>query len=90
MPRYEPRWVEIAERQRDNLPAVARRLVNRRIEELLRDPTGDPAATYDGVEDEWSIPIGGGAGHQTSIMNSGLLTLLTNLKPSDVQYSTVL
>ena len=62
MPRYEPRWVEVAERQRDNLPAVARRLVNRRIEELPEDPTGDPAATYDGVEDEGSIPIGGGAG----------------------------
>jgi hypothetical protein len=62
MPRYEPRWVEIAERQRDNLPAAGRRLVNRRIEELLEDPASNPAATYDGVEDEWSIPIGAGAG----------------------------
>jgi hypothetical protein len=61
MPRYQPRWVEVAERQRDNLPAAARRLVDRRIEELLEDPTGNPAA-YDGVEDEWSIPIGDGAG----------------------------
>jgi hypothetical protein len=62
MSRYEPRWVEVAERQRDNLPVAARRLVNCWIAELLEDPTGNPAAVYDSVEDEWSIPIGVGAG----------------------------
>jgi hypothetical protein len=62
MPRYEPRWVKVAGQQRDNLPVAARRLVKRRIDELLEDPTGNPAATYDGVEDEWSIPIGADAG----------------------------
>ena len=56
MPRYMARWLEIAQEQRDSLPATTRRLVDRRIEELLEDPTGDPHALYYRRFDEWSIP----------------------------------
>jgi hypothetical protein len=50
-------WLEIAQEQRDSLPATTRRLVDRRIEELLADPTGDPHALYYRRFDEWSIPF---------------------------------
>jgi hypothetical protein len=57
MPRYMSRWLGIAQEQRDSLPATTRRLVDRRIEELLEDPTGDPHALYYRRFDEWSIPF---------------------------------
>ncbi|MGH3367029.1 MAG: hypothetical protein ACRDOY_07490 [Nocardioidaceae bacterium] len=61
MPRYTARWLEIAQEQRDSLPAATRRLVDRRIEELLEDPAGDPHALYYQRFDEWSIPFAFGA-----------------------------
>jgi len=57
MPRYMARWLEIAQEQRDSLPATTRRLVDHRIEELLEDPTGDPHALHYRRFDEWSIPF---------------------------------
>lgn len=57
MPCYTARWLEIAQKQRDSLPVSTRRLVDRRIEELLEDPTGDPHALYYRRFDEWSIPF---------------------------------
>jgi hypothetical protein len=57
MPRYTERWLEIAQEQRDSLPETTRQLVDRRIEELLEDPTGDPHALCYQRFDEWSIPF---------------------------------
>ncbi len=61
MPRYPARRLEIAQEQRDSLPTTTRGLVDRRIEELLADPTGDPHARYYRRFDEWSIPFAFGA-----------------------------
>jgi hypothetical protein len=57
-----PAWVAIAEELYDNLSATTRQLVDRRIEELLEDPTGNPHTKYDAQFDQWSVPIGTGAG----------------------------
>ncbi|MDQ2790994.1 MAG: hypothetical protein M3Y73_15275 [Actinomycetota bacterium] len=62
MPRYERSWLEIAQEQYDSLPATTRRLVDRRVEELLDDPTGNPDATYYRRFDEWIIPFGADEG----------------------------
>lgn len=63
MPRYEARWVEIAEKQRECLPADTRRLVNERIKELLENPTSTPGAVYyDPPLDRWSVPVGASVG----------------------------
>lgn len=61
MPRYTERWLEVAQEQRGSLPEATRQLVDRRIEELLEDPTGDPHALYYRRFDEWSIPLAFGA-----------------------------
>ncbi|MGB8199871.1 MAG: hypothetical protein WCF33_09295 [Pseudonocardiaceae bacterium] len=61
MPGYPARWLEIAQEQHDSLPVTTRRLLDRRIEELLEDPTGDPHALYYRRFDEWSIPFAFGA-----------------------------
>jgi hypothetical protein len=61
MPGYTARWLEIAQEQRDSLPATTRWLVDRRIKELLEDPTGDTRALYYRRFDEWSVPFAFGA-----------------------------
>ncbi|MDQ4009850.1 MAG: hypothetical protein M3228_03955 [Actinomycetota bacterium] len=61
MPRYTECWLEIAQEQRGSLTEATRQLVDRRIEELLEDPTGDPHALYYRRFDEWSIPFAFGA-----------------------------
>lgn len=62
MPRYTLRGVDIAEELYDNLLASTRQLVDRRIEELLEDPTGNPPTQYDEQFDQWSVPIGADEG----------------------------
>lgn len=62
MPRYTLQSVEVADRQYENLPESTRRLVDRRIEELLENPTGNPHKEYDPQFDQWSIPIGDDTG----------------------------
>ncbi len=57
MPRYEARWLEETRAQYDSFPEAIRRLIGRRIEELRKDPTGDPQARYYQRHDEWSIPF---------------------------------
>jgi hypothetical protein len=64
MPGYTARWLEIAQEQRDSLPATTRWLVDRRIKELLEDPTGDPRALYYRRFDEWSVPFAFGANEE--------------------------
>lgn len=59
MPRYT--WMlggEEARKQWANLPEDTRPLVNRRIEELLKNPTGHPDREYDDVFALHTIPIG--------------------------------
>ena len=62
MPRYTPRRLEFFQEQYDSLPVTMRQLVDRRIEELLEDPTGNPYATYDEQFDQWSVPVGPNGG----------------------------
>ena len=49
---------EVARKQYTDLPESTRRLVDRRIEELLEDPRGNPHVEYDEQFDQYSIPIG--------------------------------
>lgn len=58
MPRYGPVWLEIAEQQYRELPDDLRDLVDRRLAELLEDPTADPDAVYNEPSDQWSIALG--------------------------------
>jgi hypothetical protein len=57
MQRYTLKSVTEADRQYANLPEVTRRLADRRIQELLENPTGNPEKQYDPQFDQWSIPI---------------------------------
>ncbi|MBV9057541.1 MAG: hypothetical protein JOZ09_00085 [Pseudonocardiales bacterium] len=54
MPRYKLKSDTEADRQYANLPEATRRLADRRIQELLDDPTGN----LDQQFDQWSVPIG--------------------------------
>lgn len=58
MPRYGPVWLEIAEQQYRDLPADLRDLVDRRLAQLLENPTADPDAVYNKRSDQWSVPLG--------------------------------
>lgn len=58
MPRYKLTSVTEADRQYANLPEATRRLADRRIQELLDDPTGNLGQQYDQQFDQWSVPIG--------------------------------
>lgn len=58
MPDYLPIWLEIARGQYDELSVEVRELVDRRLEQLLRDPVGDRSAVYDERSDQWSVPLG--------------------------------
>jgi hypothetical protein len=58
VPRYTLKSVAEADRQYANLPEDTRRLADRRIQELLENPIGNPDKQYDSQFDQWSIPIG--------------------------------
>ena len=58
MPRYTLKLVTEADQQYASLPEATRRLADRRIQELLENPTGNPDKQYDQRFDQWSIPIG--------------------------------
>lgn len=62
MPRYTLKSVEEADEQYANLLETTRRLADRRIQELLENPTSNPHKQYDLQYDQWSIPIGGDTG----------------------------
>lgn len=82
MPRYTLQSVEVADRQYANLPESTRRLVDRRIEELLENPTGNPHKEYDPQFDQWSIPIGDDTGWILySIENNARRVILLRFLP---------
>ena len=58
MPRYKLKSVTEADRQYANLPEATRRLADRRIQELLDDPTGNLDQQYNQQFDQWSVPLG--------------------------------
>jgi hypothetical protein len=57
MPRYGPVWLQIAGQQYRDLPEDLRGLVDRRLAELLENPTSDPDAVYNKRSDQWSVPL---------------------------------
>lgn len=58
MPRHTLKSVAEADRQYANLPEATRWLADRRIQELLDDPTGKLDQQYDEQFDQWSVPVG--------------------------------
>ena len=58
MPRSRLIWLEVADRQYHDLPDRMRVLVDRRLVQLLENPTADPDADYNERLDQWSVPLG--------------------------------
>ncbi|MBV9161729.1 MAG: hypothetical protein JO281_09305 [Pseudonocardiales bacterium] len=85
MPRYTLKSVTEADRQYAILPEATRRLADRRIQELLDNPTGNPDKQYDQQFDQWSIPIGDDKGWivYTVVKNTRLVILLRFLPGLD-------
>ncbi|PZS37167.1 MAG: hypothetical protein DLM62_20700 [Pseudonocardiales bacterium] len=82
MPRYTLKSVAEADRQYANLPGDTRRLVDRCIQELLDNPTGNPAKQYDPQFAQWSIPIGNDKGWVVyGIVENARLVILLRLLP---------
>jgi hypothetical protein len=51
-------WLQIAEQQHHELPEDLRALTDRRIAQLLENPTADRDADYNPTSDQWSVPLG--------------------------------
>jgi hypothetical protein len=85
MPRYTLKSVTEADRQYANLPEATRLLADRRIQELLDNPIGNPDSEYDSQFDQWSIPIGHDKGWIVYVIveNARLVTLLRFLPGLD-------
>jgi mRNA-degrading endonuclease RelE of RelBE toxin-antitoxin system len=83
MPRYT--WKlggDEARKQWANLPEDTRRLVNRRIEELLENPTGDLDREYDARRALHLIPIGEGKGYiQYAVVEDARLVIVYRFPP---------
>jgi hypothetical protein len=58
MSRYAERWLEIARQQYLDLPERLRVLVDRRVAQLLENPTADADAVHDEGSGQWSVPLG--------------------------------
>lgn len=58
MPRSRLVWLEIADQQYRELPDATRALVDRRLAQLVENPTTDPHADYNERSDQWSVPVG--------------------------------
>ena len=58
MPRSRLIWLQIADRQYHDLPDDLRHIVERRLAQLLENPTADRDAVYDERSDQWSVPLG--------------------------------
>ena len=50
--------LQIADQQYHDLPGELRVLVDRRIAQLLENPTVDADAVYNEHSDQWSVPLG--------------------------------
>ncbi len=82
MPRYALKSVAEADRQYANLPEDTRQLVDRRIQELLENPTDNPDKQYDAQFAQWSIPIGGDKGWIIyGVVESARLVILLRFLP---------
>ncbi|WP_028935367.1 type II toxin-antitoxin system RelE family toxin [Pseudonocardia spinosispora] len=57
MPRYRLLWLQHAQQQYRDLPEAFRALVDRRLEQLLENPTAAPDAVYNERSDQWSVPL---------------------------------
>lgn len=83
MPRYT--WKlggDEAHKQWANLPEDTRRLVNRRIEELLENPLHIPGREYDARRDLHLIPIGKGKGYiQYAVAGDARLVIVYRFPP---------
>jgi hypothetical protein len=58
MPRSRLVWLEIADQQYRELSDATRALVDRRLVQLVENPTADPDADYNERSDQWSVPVG--------------------------------
>jgi hypothetical protein len=57
-PRSRLVWLQIADQQYHDLPDELRVLIDRRIAQLLENPTVDADAVYNERSDQWSVPLG--------------------------------
>lgn len=60
MPRSRLIWLEIADQQYHDLPGAVRDVVDRRLAQLVENPTADSDAVYNTRSDQWSVPLGTG------------------------------
>jgi hypothetical protein len=51
-------WLQIAGQQYRDLPEDLRTLTDRRLAQLIENPTADPDADYNQASDQWSVPLG--------------------------------
>lgn len=58
MPRFRLAWLEIADKQYRGLPDATRVLIDRRLAQLVENPTVDPDADYNERSDQWSVSVG--------------------------------
>lgn len=50
-------WLQIADQQYHDLPDGLRVLVDRRLAQLVENPTVDPDTDYNPASDQWSVPL---------------------------------
>jgi len=55
VPRFRLVWLEIADRQYRELPDATRVLIDRRLAQLVENPTVDPDADYNKRSDQRSV-----------------------------------
>lgn len=58
MPRSRLVWLQIADQQYHDLPGTVRDVLDRRLAQLVENPTADPDAVYNPTSDQWSVPLG--------------------------------
>lgn len=58
MPRSRLIWLQIAAQQYRDLPGDLQILADRRLAQLIENPTADPDVDYNQTSDQWSVPLG--------------------------------
>lgn len=61
MPRFRLPWLAIADGSNRERPDATRVLIDRRLAQLVENPTVDPDADYNERCDQWSVPVGADA-----------------------------